>query len=788
MKKLALLLFIALFVGFAFTSCNAEMAEKGQTVNQSILPYLEFTPDASGSGYIATIVEGARLEEVYIPSRIEINGKVFFVTSFAGFKKAEDAVNLKLIKLESASTLVSAQAVEQAVNLENIGVEDNSEGAVWGELPVVEHEGKEFVGWFDAVTGEPVHSGDVISAGTRIYPYWQDHTLVHHEGKVPTCSQPGWEEYDTCKTCDYSTYKELAKLDHALEHHAEVAASCEQAGNRDYWQCTSCKKYFSDEAGENEITEVESKALGHNIVEVAKVEAVCGKAGMEAHFECSKCHKLFADEDGCDLVARETLTIPALAHVWKRTNFSTSATCVWYECELCHETKDAAGHSWDDGVEIKAATQTESGKKKFTCSVCGTTKYEDIEPLDGACEHKWEDLETVASTCISRGWTVRECATCGITYRYKYVDPTGHTLSLVEKPATCEKDGMKAHYECSVCHELFKDKNGINETSASEVAIAALGHNWSKEFAHDEKGHWYECTREGCDAKSGEAEHKYNVKNTDALNLVSKATCTKKAVYYYLCECGVHGTLTFEAGPEPHHTLIHHEAVAAKSCSEPGNCEYWSCSACAKNFFDEACTDEITDLSETKIFIDHEASGKFVNKGEKGHQKVCANCGEAYGEVIAHDKVSWEWTYDNTGHWHRCSAKGCTYKSDFSSHSYVSYGDDGAEQVCSVCYHIKSGQESSQEGGFDIQPSKAEPRGTLEVVSSGDFKRKATFTLDTGYEMTEISWRLDGELLAGETGMTCVFDTPEYRTYKIMCVVLNNNLVFSTEIAIYGGK
>ena len=71
---------------------------------------------------------------------------------------------------------------------------------------------------------------------------------------------------------------------------------------------------------------------------------------------------------------------------------------------------------------------------------------------------------------------------------------------------------------------------------------------------------------------------------------------------------------------------------------------------------------------------------------------------------------------------------------------------------------------------------------------SGEFKRKATFILDAGYKMTEISWRLDGVHLAGETGKTCEFETPEYRTYKIMCVITNGSYVNSYEFAIYGGK
>lgn len=34
-----------------------------------------------------------------------------------------------------------------------------------------------------------------------------NHALVHHEAKAPTCTAVGWEAYDTCSRCDYSTTK-----------------------------------------------------------------------------------------------------------------------------------------------------------------------------------------------------------------------------------------------------------------------------------------------------------------------------------------------------------------------------------------------------------------------------------------------------------------------------------------------------------------------------------------------------------------------------------------------------
>lgn len=35
------------------------------------------------------------------------------------------------------------------------------------------------------------------------------HALVHHEAKAPTCTEKGWEAYDTCSRCTYTTYEEI---------------------------------------------------------------------------------------------------------------------------------------------------------------------------------------------------------------------------------------------------------------------------------------------------------------------------------------------------------------------------------------------------------------------------------------------------------------------------------------------------------------------------------------------------------------------------------------------------
>ena len=38
------------------------------------------------------------------------------------------------------------------------------------------------------------------------------HVLIHHEAKDKTCTESGWNEYDSCSRCDYTTFVQLLFL------------------------------------------------------------------------------------------------------------------------------------------------------------------------------------------------------------------------------------------------------------------------------------------------------------------------------------------------------------------------------------------------------------------------------------------------------------------------------------------------------------------------------------------------------------------------------------------------
>lgn len=50
------------------------------------------------------------------------------------------------------------------------------------------------------------------------------HDYEHHDGKAPTCTEGGYDAYDTCGRCDYTTYNALDALDH--NYKADCGSQC----------------------------------------------------------------------------------------------------------------------------------------------------------------------------------------------------------------------------------------------------------------------------------------------------------------------------------------------------------------------------------------------------------------------------------------------------------------------------------------------------------------------------------------------------------------------------------
>ena len=166
------------------------------------------------------------------------------------------------------------------------------------------------------------------------------HNLVHHDAKAPTCTEIGWEEYDTCSRCDYTTKVELLALKHDLVHHDAKAPTCTEIGWEEYDTCSRC----------DYTTKVEIPAPGHDYTEKV-VKPTCGKGGYTLH-TCKKCNDSYKDH--------QTKTLLHWYGEWTSNGDGAhSATCKRKDCKCVGKNECAI-------VEFKQDEAT-----RTLCPVCG---------------------------------------------------------------------------------------------------------------------------------------------------------------------------------------------------------------------------------------------------------------------------------------------------------------------------------------------------------------------------------------------------------------------------------
>lgn len=200
---------------------------------------------------------------------------------------------------------------------------------------------------------------------------------------------------------------------------------------------------------------------------------------------------------------------------------STKAGCttLGYDRYLCTECGkiekrdyvDSLGHAWQ-GIVIRDATCETDGKLLELCSRCGQVK----QTATPKGEHSYE-VYTVAATCTSPGYTVRECSVCGDCHIEDITPAIPHDYKAHVIEATCDVEGKTIH-RCDGCGSSFV-------TDYTE----ALGHSWDKG------------------------------------TLVTNATCTGEGVMEYRCiRCGYH---RLDADPADGHI-----PGAPATCTEPRLC------------------------------------------------------------------------------------------------------------------------------------------------------------------------------------------------------------------------
>lgn len=178
-----------------------------------------------------------------------------------------------------------------------------------------------------------------------------------------------------------------------------------------------------------------------------------------------------------------TAEFNTVAHVYGEWTTTKAPTCTEKGshkkvCECGKEvTEDmpASGHTAVPDAAV-APTCTEPGKTEGShCSVCGEVLT--AQQTVNALGHDMGEFEqTTAPTCTAKGVKTATCKREGCNHTETQDIPAkGHTLEKVEKVAATEsKEGVKEHYRCTECGDLFLDENGTTPATEDDLKIAKL--------------------------------------------------------------------------------------------------------------------------------------------------------------------------------------------------------------------------------------------------------------------------------------------------------------------------
>ena len=266
------------------------------------------------------------------------------------------------------------------------------------------------------------------------------HDKVSHEAQAPTCTEIGWDAYETCSRCDYTTYVEKAALGHDKVSHEAQAPTCTEIGWDAYETCTRC----------DYTTYVEKAALGHswNATEYTWSEDY---SSCTASRECTR--------EGCGTEENETASSNCIQKVTPSCGITLSEK---YEVEF---TNSWAGTT--EGYKTIEPTGrhtygSSNGGIAF-CSVCNKVIGE-LNVSDGVLDSY---NNTTENAIIPSGVTT--IASEAFNYDVK------EKIHTIELPSTITTIQPGALADFSNLTEIIVDENNPNYTSIDGVLYSKDG-------------------------------------------------------------------------------------------------------------------------------------------------------------------------------------------------------------------------------------------------------------------------------------------------------------------------
>ena len=275
-----------------------------------------------------------------------------------------------------------------------------------------------------------------------------NHALEQHGAKAPTCTEIGWDAYDTCSRCDYTTYAELPALNHDLKQHAAKAPTCTEKGWDAYEACSRC----------DYTTRKEIPALNHDFVHHDAQAPTCTEKGWDAYETCSRCdYTTYAELPAQHDLRHHAAKAPTCTGI----GWDAYETCSRCDYTTTYVELPALKHTLEQH-EAQAPTCTEIGWDAYeTCSRCDHTTYTELPALN----HDYQAV-TVAPTCETDGYTVFTCSRCKDSYTADPTGKLGHQFGAWSpngtgsQSADCLRDGC-AHTGSTDCRKFtFRTAEG----------------------------------------------------------------------------------------------------------------------------------------------------------------------------------------------------------------------------------------------------------------------------------------------------------------------------------------
>ena len=220
----------------------------------------------------------------------------------------------------------------------------------------------------------------------------ENHALVHHEAQAPTCTAVGWEAYDTCSRCDYTTKVEIPMAAHNYGTPTYVWA----ANNA---SCTATRTCTACQHVENETVNTQQTVTQKHSCTLNELSTFTATFTNTAFAQQTKENVKTADMTG------HSYGTPT--YVWAANNDSCTATRT---CTACQH------------VENETVNTQQTVTQKHSCTL--------------------NELSTFTATFTNTAFAQQ------IKENVKTADMTGHTYSATE----WKSDVDNHWHECAVCH------------------------------------------------------------------------------------------------------------------------------------------------------------------------------------------------------------------------------------------------------------------------------------------------------------------------------------------------